>query len=99
MPPLILLFVALALLVSALDLTAYRQARHRTWERKRNQYYDRGKHYVQDLFPEKAPREQWHRANRQLLIARGHLQPEPAHDRAVTRGVWDQTRWYRRDHL
>lgn len=37
---------------------------------------DQGFHYVQDVFPGNTPREQWHQANCQLLIARGHLQPE-----------------------
>lgn len=59
---------------------------------------DQGYHYVQDVFPGNAAREQWHRANCRLLIARGHLQPEPVDDRTVTRGLWDQTRRYRRVH-
>ena len=40
MLPFILLFLALALLVSVLVLMAYRQARNRAWEKKRNQYHD-----------------------------------------------------------
>jgi glucose uptake protein GlcU len=41
MLPLILLFLALALLVCALVLTVYRQAMNRAWEKRRNQYHDR----------------------------------------------------------
>jgi hypothetical protein len=41
MPPFILLFLSLALLVGALVLMTYRQARNRAWEKKRNQYHDR----------------------------------------------------------
>lgn len=59
---------------------------------------DQGFHYVQDVFPGNTPREQWHQANCQLLIALGHLQSEPMDGRAMTRGVWDQTRRYRRVH-
>src|ERR1700690_3857737 len=33
-------------------------------------------HYVQDVFPGDTPGAQWHRANCQHLIARGHLMPE-----------------------
>ena len=40
MPPFNFLFLALALLVSALVLMAYRQASNRAWEKKRNQYHD-----------------------------------------------------------
>ena len=59
---------------------------------------DQGYHYVQDVFPGNTPREQGHQANCQLLIARGHLQPERVDDHAVSRGVLDQTRRYRRVH-
>lgn len=52
---------------------------------------DRGYHYVQDVFPGNTPREQWHQANCQMLIAREHLQPERVDDRVVTRGVLDWT--------
>lgn len=41
MPPLIPLFLALALFVCAFAITMYRQARNRAWEKKRNQYHDR----------------------------------------------------------
>ena len=40
MLPFILLFLSLALLVGALALMAYRQARYRASEKKRNQYHD-----------------------------------------------------------
>ncbi len=59
---------------------------------------DRGFHYVQDVFPGNTPHEQWHRTNCQLLIARGHLQPERLNDRAVTPGIGDLTCRYRRVH-
>ena len=41
MPPLIFLFLALALFVCALVLTTYRQAKNRAWDKRRNQYHDR----------------------------------------------------------
>jgi hypothetical protein len=59
---------------------------------------DQGFHYVQDVFPGNTSREQWHQANCQLLIARGHLQPERVDEHAVSRVVWDQTCRYRRVH-
>ncbi|WP_220204571.1 hypothetical protein [Reticulibacter mediterranei] len=34
---------------------------------------DQGFHFVQDVFPGDTQREQWHRANCQILIARGQL--------------------------
>jgi hypothetical protein len=59
---------------------------------------DQGFHYVQDVFPGDTPREQWHQANCQLLIARGHLQPEQADDPSASQRIWNQACRYRRVH-
>jgi hypothetical protein len=44
MPPFILLFLSLALLVSALVLIVYGQASNRAWEKKRSHYHDHALH-------------------------------------------------------
>jgi len=59
---------------------------------------NQGYHYVQDVFPGNTPREQWHQANCQMLIARGRLQPEQEDEYAASRGAWNQTCRYRRVH-
>jgi hypothetical protein len=41
MPPLILLFLALALFVGAFGLTVFRNSRNRAEEKRRNLYHDR----------------------------------------------------------
>ena len=42
---------------------------------------DQGFHFVQDVFPGNTPREQWHQANCQLLIAPGILRQPGADQR------------------
>lgn len=57
-----------------------------------------GYHYVQDIFPGDTPREQWHRANCQQLIAKGRLLPEQGNDLTTSQKVWNQTQRYERVH-
>ncbi len=57
-----------------------------------------GYHYVQDVFPGDEIREQWHRANCQHLIARGHLLPEQGSGLASLQKVWDQAQRYEQVH-
>jgi hypothetical protein len=59
---------------------------------------DQGFHYVQDVFPGDTPRDRWHQANCQVLIARGHLLPEYEVGPVPPQRVWDQTRRYKRVH-
>ncbi len=58
----------------------------------------RGYHHVQDVFPENTPRDEWHRANCRVLIARGHLQAEGKDGRVPPLEEWAHTQRYTRVH-
>ena len=57
-----------------------------------------GYHYVQEVFKGEMPRERFHRANCQLLIRRGSLEPESFDGLAPGQRIWNATLRYCRVH-
>lgn len=59
---------------------------------------DHGYHYVQEIFPEEIASGRHHRANCQLLIMRGSLEPENSDGLAPSQRIWDETKRYHQVH-
>ncbi len=64
-------------------------------ERTSNQ----GNHYIQEVFPQENHSDQAHRANCDMLIRRGSLQPEHADHLLPTQRGWNQAQRYHRVHV